>query len=124
MLDEDKMQRTLLHVLELTVSGQYEALEKLTHGKRASAEVIKQSIEEWPTKEHPHHFIMPPNQDINDLVMEGCLEPLPGVGPERWLIELYLWTIEQGRSELNLRLTVIDADDDLYQVVLEDILVM
>ena len=62
------MQRTLLHVLALTVNGQYEELEKLTDGKRASAEVIKQSIEEWPEKANPHHFIMPPDQAFNKLV--------------------------------------------------------
>jgi len=40
------------------------------------------------------------------------------------MIELYLWTIERGRSDLNLRLTVINAPGDLYHVELDDILVM
>jgi hypothetical protein len=124
MLNEDKMRRTLLHVLALTVNGQYEALEELTAGKRLSANLIKQSIEEWPEKACPHHFIMPPSESLTHLVMEGGLEPIPAVEPQEWMVELYLWTIEQGRSDLNIRLTVIDADSDYYQVELDDILVM
>lgn len=131
LLDEDRMRRTLLYVQELLVSGQYEALEKLTRGVRLSAAVIKEAIEEWPEKgeEWPekgeaHHFIMPPPQPLCKMVMEGGLDPIPGVEPEEWMMEMYLWTTEQGQSDLSARLIIVDVPGDLYRVALYDILVM
>ena len=76
MLNEDKMQRTLLHIQNLLVSRQYEALEKLG-GIGLSAEMIRQAMGEWPEKENPDRFIMPPDQNVYRLVMEGGLDPIP-----------------------------------------------
>ena len=88
------MRRTLLRVQELLVSGQYEALEKLTGGVRLPAEMIREAIEEWPEKGDPDHFIMPPPQSLSEMIMESGLEPIPGIEPEKWMVDMYLWTTE------------------------------
>lgn len=111
----DKIIRTLRYVVTLLVKEQYEELEKLTMGIRLQANHIKSAIQEYGRT-----LIMPPDSTYDKL---DIIE-IEGVKPVKWSVTFDLWTMEEGRSDLSLELTLINSDSELLGVELDNIHVL
>lgn len=102
------------NVLELLVAGKYRELEMLSGGRRLSAEEIETGINEFP-----YRPVMPPKEQLSDLVDIIEVKTLPN----SYSVWIALWTEEEGRSDLSLRLTISDLNTANSSVEIDDLLV-
>ena len=83
---------------------QYHEIERLTGGNRLSAQDISDRI-----KEYGRTVIVPPPEAVKliDFVL------VAGSVPKRWSVQIPLWTVEEGRSDLTLAVTLIENGERL-----------
>lgn len=114
-MGNEKLLQTIVYVVNLLVQGKYDALEALSEGNRLSAEELRQAVTDYG-----HRLVMPPIDSLNypDVVT------IRNSNPVKWSVNLNLWTIEEGRSDLTLELTLTDSPDDLYLVEVDDLHVL
>lgn len=95
------------NVLELLAGGEYEKLEKMTRGVRLSATELRQAVEGYPGT-----LINPPTDFaayIDAIPIDGSLRKYSATVP--------LWTIEEGRSDLSIELTIaIDGVSNVVEI--------
>lgn len=109
-----EIERTVQRIVSLLVAMDYQAIERLTRGQRLSAQGIREAIEEYGRR-----LVMPPPEKLQDLdVIE-----VENVVPRQWSVRVDLWTQEEGRSDLSLELTLMEADED-FDVEIDNIHVM
>ena len=109
MLDREKAEATVCHVVGLLAAGDYRALEQLSGGG-LSAHEVRQSVEDYGRSVLPSPFEMG--------------EPVAVTGPRAWAVDMDLHTAEEGRSDLTLSLTLLDDPGPLYGVRLDDLHVL
>lgn len=115
MLDQTKLRRTLGHVGQLLVAGDFEGLERLTGGRRLTAEEMRQAV-----RKYGRCLVPPPGGEwLGRSVVE-----IDNAVPEAWSVYLDLWTAEEGRSDLTLELTLRDSPAGIYSVELDDLHVL
>ncbi len=107
--------KTIMKIVELLVKKKYQALELLSNGSRLSASEINQAICDYDAE-----LIMPPQDDFLNI---DSIEIINS-NPKSWSIRYDLWTVEEGRSDLTLEVTLIDTDDDLFKAELDNIHVL
>jgi hypothetical protein len=73
-------------------------------------------------REYPAHFISPPKNAYANLYDDGDLWTIGDDDERRWYAEIPLWSEEEGRSDLCLKVT-INLKTDPPRVVLHDCLV-
>lgn len=83
--------------MNLLVKCDYDGLVELSGGVRLTAEEIRRSIEEYGC----HVIDLPPSQYDVLNVVEIKRAVLPS-----WSVVAPIWTMEEGRSDLDLELTV------------------
>ena len=115
MLDQPKLQRTLARVGELAVAGDYEALERLTKGRRLAAEELREAVNDYGRR-----LVSPPEGGWTGR----SIVEIEGAEPESWSVYVDLWTVEEGRSDLTLELTIRETAGDLYDVEIENLHVL
>lgn len=115
-MDEDKLRKTLLYILDLLVHGQYEALASSSVG-RLTADMLRQAAQEWP-----YPLIMPHSTALSDLIYSQG--EINGLHPRQWWLDVNLWTAEEGRSDLTLSITLTDIPGEFYQVELDNLHVL
>jgi hypothetical protein len=114
--------QALTMTVGLLVRGQYEVLERMTQGKRMPAEEMARAISEYGRR-----LKLPPPEAYADLrhVTErewACGRFCgPGEGRHAYYVEFPLWTVEEGQSDLELVLVLVEVMDDVYGVELHDI---
>ncbi|MBB4775749.1 DUF7668 domain-containing protein [Actinomadura livida] len=101
-------------VVSLLVAGEYAELETLTEGRRLSAADLAGAIEGRGLD-----LISPP-EDAFDAVGATGVEGAPG-GRPRFRVAFPLWTAQEGRSALNLYLTLTEVMDGVWTVELDRI---
>lgn len=103
----------LIHTVGLVVDGEYEALERMTRGIHMPAEEMGRAISLYGRTLTP-----PPLEAYADLthVHERERE-----GQRVYFIEFPLWTVEEGQSDLELDLVLVEVADESYDVELNDI---
>ena len=102
-------------VVRLLVGGDYDVIEKITEGRRLSAGDMQNAIEIYGRR-----LAMPPESAFTQLLdavrVENSKSP-------QWLVEMPLWTREEGRSDLSLELTITRGDDK-FDIQVDDIHVL
>jgi len=105
--------------ITLLVDGEYETLASLTSGKMLSADLMRKAIDDYGRT-----LVMPPDEVLRDLFQDDRFHgEVEGASPRRYWYDVPLWTVEEGRSDLELRLGVIEIAPGLYDVELEVIYV-
>ncbi len=112
-----RLLRTLRHVIELLVNQQYNQLERITGGRRLKAEYIRAGVEDYGRT-----LILPPDsafKNANIVAVEVDTEIA------MYSVRFYLHTKEEGPSDLELQATMIDndAESDFMNVEIDGILV-
>jgi hypothetical protein len=102
--------------VELLVQRKYEALEKLSLGVRLTAEQIAIAVEEYGKT-----LILPPTNsyDTADVIsIENVVIP-------EYSVRFRLFTLEEGQSDLEIQLTMIDQPTQNFpmRIELDNILV-
>ena len=99
----------------LVHSGSFLELERITDGKRLTAEQIETAIEECPEV-----LGVRPSYKLEDgaIVFVSDSEPL------QWSVYLHLWRKDGGRSDLTVELTIVDTGDERYKIELDGIRVL
>ena len=101
-------------VLDLLVERRFEDLELLTGGIRLSKNEIANAISNYG-----RHLVIPPTEGLR---LMDIIE-VRNSNPRRWSVVVPFWTIEEGRSDLSLELTLIEKDK-ILKVELDDIHVL
>lgn len=92
---------TTRKITEWLVRCDYDAIERYSAGVRLNAVEIADAIREYGRK-----LTMPTSDEFENLdVIE-----VENSFPMRWSVRCYLWTEEEGRSDLSIELTLIDND--------------
>ena len=101
-------------IVLLLVQGNYFEIERLTQGVRLNATALEQAVVDYGRK-----LIIP---------REGCLTAdiveIEGSWPKAWSINVPLFTLEEGFSDLTLSLTVRELELGNYQVEIDDLHVL
>ncbi|XRQ15969.1 DUF7668 domain-containing protein [Actinomadura welshii] len=100
-------------VVALLVGGDYGELETLTEGRRLSASAMAAAIEGRGLD-----LISPP--DAAFAALDAAAAPAPG-GRRAFRVAFPLWTAQEGRSALDLRLTLTEVMDGVWTVELDAI---
>jgi hypothetical protein len=107
--------RTLRRVLELLVQKDYPALERLTRGVRLKASEIESGIGGYKRT-----LILPPEGAFS----RADIIPIRARIPQAYSVRFRLFTREEGESDLELQVTLVEKPDaDLMVVEIDNILV-
>ena len=104
---DERIVRVLTEVSELVVNRQFDELERRSTSKRVHASDIERTIGEFNVTP-----IMPPNWEA---VQGG---PVPGT--QAWAIDMPLWTVEEGRSDLEVQLWITLNGDGTFSYEIID----
>jgi hypothetical protein len=103
---------TIKSVVSLLVTGEYETLASLTSGRMLSAEEMRRAVEDYGRT-----LVMPPDKAFAELDHGTVKDSTP---PRHWYA-VPLWTLEQGRSDLEMQLALIEFAPGLLLVEIEGI---
>lgn len=111
---QEEIRTRVAQVVKLLVEEKFSELEFLTNGVRLSAEEIKSAILSYKRK-----LVQPPEDafDCMDLV------EVQNSRPQQFSVRMPLWTVEEGRSDLSVELTLIAQTGD-WKIELDDIHVL
>ena len=107
----EKFRAPIRQVIELLVARKYSELEALTNGVRLNGLAMANAI-----MDYGRQLVLPPNEafELMDVVA------VRNAHPSRWSVTMPLWTKEEGRSDLSLDVTLIEADKD-FKIELDNI---
>jgi hypothetical protein len=111
----EQLRHPVRQVVEFLVNAKYQELEILTKGVRLSARDMATAIADYGRR-----LVMPPDGGlslIDSVQVRGA--PLP-----TWSLVVPLWTLEEGRSDLSVELTLSRGDKDDWVVELDNIHVL
>jgi hypothetical protein len=101
-------------ITDLLVAGDYQAVERMTDGRRLTADQIEQAVLDYGNTLVP----LPPEAlDRVDVYPFNS-------DPTSCRAEVDLWTREEGRSDLTLEVMLESRDDGGYDVSVRNIHVM
>jgi len=95
------LRRPACQVIELLVKGKYAEIETLTRGSRLNAQEMANAI-----RDYGRQLIAPPDDAFR--LIEAI--EIRNSQPRRWSIVVPLWTLEEGRSDLSLEMTVTTGE--------------
>lgn len=109
------MERALRRVIELLVQRDYAALEVLSRGSRLRASEIEEGVVSYGGS-----LVMPPPEAFLGVDVIR----VQGAQPPAYSVRFRLYTLEEGRSDLELQATLVEtADDGFMQVEIDNIVV-
>ena len=108
------LKNIVAHLVELLSKGDYCEVETLTSGIRLPKDQIEAAIEQYGRT-----LAFPPEEafDLMDIV------EIRDAFPPAWSVTMPLWTVEEGRSDLSLELTIINEPSG-PRIELDDIHVL
>ena len=112
---DEKISNTVKTIVKWLVNKQYDHLEKYSNGIILSSNLIKRAISDYG-----HELSMPPEAAFRSLDVIS----IEGQKPAKWSVRCELWTIDEGRSDLTLELTLIDGKSEMLAVEVDDIHVL
>jgi len=110
-----KMRDTVHRLVEMLVAGDYHGVAEATHGRRFTAEQLRQAV-----KEYGRELRMPPRAVFDDL----DLNEIEGAHPRAWWGLVDLWSVEEGRSDLTLEIRLTAAGGKLYDIEIDNLHVL
>lgn len=114
-MDKEKLIHTVGMILNLLAESKYSELSELCIGNDIQAEDIERAVSDYPYK--PIY----PKSEINDLL--NIIE-VEDSNPREWSVYCDLWTEEEGRSDLNLQISLIESPGEFYQFQIDGIHVL
>jgi hypothetical protein len=96
----------------LLVAGEWVTLERLTSGRRLSASELERAVTEYGRTLSPLPESAFDELDIIE-VDSGLVRTLS--------VRVPLWTLEEGRSDLELDLTLRELMDGIYELEIDDL---
>ena len=102
-------------IVALLARGDYYALEQLSSGVRLSASELAQAVREYPAT-----LCQPPSPaaaPLDVVAVRGAVVPT-------WSVVVPLWTLEEGRSDLSLELTIRHLEGAGYAFEIDDLHVL
>ncbi len=108
------LKETVQAAITLIVAGKYEELERMTGGKRMKSKDIATAIQGYGRM-----LVDPPLDTFNEL---DAIEIKDAV-PPAWSIRVNMWSLEEGRSDLTLELTVKQSEHG-YDLEVDDLHVL
>ena len=101
-------------LLALLVAGEWTGLDRMTTGSRLSADDVRSGVAAYGRT-----LVMPPKETFDELdVVE-----VSGAIQRTVNVRVPFWTVEEGRSDLELVLTLSEVADGLWSVHVDDLLV-
>lgn len=98
----------------LLVEPSHDTLERMTQGKHLTAAMMTAALQAYGRT-----FVRPPAEAYTDIDAHQCLRD----GKRVLAVDFPLWTVEEGRSDLGVRLTLVEVIPGVYGVELDGILV-
>lgn len=99
----------------LLVEPNYDTLERMTQGKHLTAEMMAKAVQQYGRT-----LVRPPDEAYENIdAIEGERD-----GKKAYAVDFPVWTVEEGRSDLEMQLTLIEVMDGVYGVELDDIRVL
>lgn len=114
-MNQQKLHRTIEHVVSLLAREAYAELETLSRGVRLQAGDMKDAVEGYGRRIVPLPAAGYRELDIVEVA---------GVEPRQWSVFVPLYIEGAGRSDLTLALTLAESDSPLYGVEIDDIHVL
>jgi hypothetical protein len=114
-MTDEKMIKTVHQIVNLLVQGDYDSLERMTKSRRLNAADLSKCV-----REYRRTLAMPPKEAFQNLdVVE-----IEDSSLKEWDVRVSMWTLEEGRSDLTLELTLTDSDEDLYDFQIDNLHVL
>jgi len=114
-MTDQRIREVVRSVVGLLARRDYEALQRLSRGRRLTATELRQAVEEYGRT-----IIMPPDEAFEDLDVVDVDAP----SPMRHGVRFDLWTAQEGRSDLTLEMTITDVGADSYDLQIDDLHVL
>ena len=106
------IQTAVAMVANLLAAGDYASVERLTSGRRLSAADLERAVRRYGEK-----LVPIPLDALDDLeVIE-----VTGSDPAAFMVDVDLWTEQEGRSDLTLSLELVDRYAGAYEVSVLDL---
>jgi hypothetical protein len=115
MLLPEHLKPTLKKLVADLVSGDHSMLEQDGRSGRLDAKQIEGAILRYKC-----HLIDPPISAYDDL--EAFY--IKGSVPPAWAVDIDLWTIEEGRSDLTLSVTISEENPNVIRIEIDDLHVL
>ena len=109
------MRDTVHRLVEMLVAGDYDGLERVSRGRRLTAEQLRQAVEEYGRELRMPPEVVFDNLDVNEI--EGAI-------PRASWVLVDLWTVEEGRSDLTLEIRLTDTGGKLYDFEIDNLHVL
>jgi hypothetical protein len=113
---EPALRAAVITTVGLLVDGEYETLASMTSHRRLSAAEIRDAV-----KSYGRTLVAPPGDGLPDDLE---LVEVAGAGPRRVAAVMSLWTLEEGRSDLSLELSLVEVAAGLWTVQIDNIHVL
>jgi hypothetical protein len=97
-------------IVDRLVARDFEAAVVCAPGSRVSAQQLRTVVEQYGRT-----LVALPNAELVDLV------PIQGAKSPRWSVIVPLFTLEEGRSDLSLELTICEARSGTWEVQIDDL---
>lgn len=117
-MDEVKLVRTILRILQFLVGAQYAELATFAQSDSLTPLQIEKAVETWP-----YPLVMPLGRRLQDLIYDEALE-IAATSPTQWSVYVNLWTRHEGRSDLTLEVTIYDCPGEYYGFRIDNIHVL
>ena len=114
-MGKEKIAPTTKHIVKLLVAGDYDQIERLTQARRLTAVHLREDVAVYGRR-----LKMPPDTVFEHLDVIA----VDGAYPQRWSVRCYLWTEEEGCSDLSLELTLIETDNALLTTEVDNLHVL
>jgi len=112
MIDRDAINQVAGIVVDLLVDGDYGALASMTRNRRLLEHEIREAIEEYGET-----LVYPPSESWDAVeIIE-----IDGAQPPAFHVDVPLWTVEDGESDLFVELEMIERHQGVFAVELLNI---
>lgn len=100
-------------LVQMLARGDYAAVERRTAGVRLSASDMAAAVARYGRR-----LMVPPR------ATEPPLDVVARAHVGGWSVDVPLWSVEEGRSDLTLQLTILDGSDGTHRIEIDDLHVL
>ena len=115
MADDPRIKNEVRKIVQWLVECDYDAIVNYTNGHRLPAKEIRFAIEDYGRK-----LVMVPENQFENLdvieVTKAC--------PREWSVRCPLWTLEEGRSDLTLEMSIIDTSQEELRTEIDNVIIL
>ena len=114
-MDTEKLHKTVKKVTDLLSEKKYNEIKSLCNGVRLTTSEL-----EYAVKKYGRKIIALPNEGYEKLdVIE-----VSDTNPKEWSVNVPIYTVEEGMSDLTLELSLINSPLELYKIEVDNLHVL